>query len=84
MQSAVKKFGNSAGVIIPKPMLSEIGAQAGDKVDISVRDGRIVIQLLASDQRQGWAEDAARLAATGDDGLVWPEFSDDTDDEWTW
>jgi antitoxin MazE len=36
MLSAVRKFGNSAGVIIPKPLLSEIGAKAGDSVELKV------------------------------------------------
>ena len=34
MQSAVKKFGNSAGVVIPKLLLTEIGAKVGDEIDI--------------------------------------------------
>ena len=83
MQSALKKFGNSAGVIIPKPLLSEIGVQAGDGVDLRVEDGRLVIEP-SRNPREGWAEDAKRIAAEGDDKLVWPEFVDDLDDEWTW
>lgn len=34
--------------------------------------------------RSGWAEDAARLAAERDDGLVWPEFPNDEDTVLTW
>jgi antitoxin MazE len=74
MLSAIKKFGNSAGVIIPKPLLAELGAKAGDDVDLRVENGRIVIECVAGHPRQGWAADAQRLAAEGDDGLVWPEF----------
>lgn len=84
MQSALKKIGNSAGVVIPKPMLAEMGAQAGDKVDIALTDGQIVIKLIAQHPRAGWAEDAARLVAEGDADLVWPEFANDFDQEWTW
>ncbi|WIJ24854.1 AbrB/MazE/SpoVT family DNA-binding domain-containing protein [Devosia sp. RR2S18] len=84
METAVKKIGNSAGVVIPKPMLQEIGAGAGDKVDLSVVDGKIVIEPLRKSVREGWAEDAARLAALGDDELVWPEFANDADEDWTW
>lgn len=84
MQSALKKIGNSAGIVIPKPLLSEIGAQAGDKIDISVENGQIVVKLLPVNPREGWAEDAERLVAEGDADLVWPEFANDFDDEWTW
>ena len=48
LQSAVRKMGNSSGVIIPKPFLAEIGAKAGDVVDIMVESGRIVIAPLPS------------------------------------
>jgi len=84
MQSSLKKIGNSAGVVIPKPMLVEIGAKAGDSIDLTVENGRIVIQPLAKPVRAGWAEDSKRLAAEGDDGLVWPEFADDDDDQLVW
>ncbi|HEV7346373.1 MAG TPA: AbrB/MazE/SpoVT family DNA-binding domain-containing protein [Devosia sp.] len=86
MQSSVKKIGNSAGVVIPKPLLSEIGAKAGDSIDISVKDGRLVIELIGrQNPREGWAEAAAAIAAAGDDQLVLGDFPNDDDDtEWTW
>jgi antitoxin MazE len=84
MLSAVKKFGNSAGVIIPKPLLSEIGAQAGDNVELKVEAGRIVIERISSQPRSGWAEDAKRLATGGDDELIWPEFANEDDKTLTW
>ena len=84
MQSSLKKIGNSAGVVIPKPMLAEIGAKAGDSIDLTVENGRIVIQPVAKPVRAGWAEDSKRLAAEGDDGLVWPEFANDDDDQLVW
>ena len=84
MQSAFKKIGNSTGAVIPKPMLSEMGAEAGDKIDITLTDGQIVIKLIAGNPREGWAEDAERLVAEGDADLVWPEFANDFDEEWTW
>jgi antitoxin MazE len=84
MLSAVKKFGNSARVIIPKPLLSEIGAQAGDSVELKVEAGRIVIERISSQPRSGWAEDAKRLAAAGDDELIWPEIANEDDKTLTW
>lgn len=84
MRSSLKKIGNSAGVVIPKPMLAEIRAQAGDSIDVTVENGRIVIQPAIKKPRAGWAEDSKRLAAEGDDGLVWPEFANDEDASLVW
>ncbi|MCR6670285.1 AbrB/MazE/SpoVT family DNA-binding domain-containing protein [Devosia ginsengisoli] len=85
MQSAFKKFGNSTGAIIPKPMLSEMGAEAGDKIDIAFTDGQIVIKLINEHPRAGWAEAAAAIAAAGDDELVLGDFPNDDDEtEWVW
>ncbi len=84
MQSSLKKIGNSAGVLIPKPMLAEIGAKAGDSIDLTVENGRIIMQLAVNAPRAGWAEASRRLAAEGDDGLVWPEFANDDDAELRW
>ncbi|MBV9430926.1 MAG: AbrB/MazE/SpoVT family DNA-binding domain-containing protein [Hyphomicrobiales bacterium] len=84
MLSALKKSGNSAGVIIPKPLLSEIGAKAGDSVELKVEAGRLVIQRASRRPRAGWAEDAKRIANTHDDELVWPEFANEGDDRLEW
>ena len=84
MLSAVKKFGNSAGIIIPKPLLAELGAQAGDSVNLRLEQGRIVIERAPGPARKGGAEDARRLAAEEDDMIVWPEFGNDEDAGLTW
>ena len=46
MVSAVKKFGNSAVVIIPKPLLAEFGVEAGDSVELNVEAGQFVIERV--------------------------------------
>jgi len=84
MRSAVRKMGNSSGIIIPKPMLAEIGIKAGDDVDLRVDGDRLVIEVLKPHARAGWAEDARRIAESGDDRLVLGEFGNDGDDELTW
>lgn len=84
MLSAVKKFGNSAGVLIPKPLLAEIGAKAGDSVELKVEGGRLVIEPVIRPARAGWAEDSQRPALEQDDELVWPEFGNSEDETLTW
>jgi len=84
MRSAVRKMGNSSGIIIPKPMLAEIGLKADDDVDLRIEGDRIVIAVIKPDTRAGWAEDARRIAESGDDRPVLGEFGNDGDDELTW
>jgi antitoxin MazE len=84
MKTAIRKMGNSHGVIIPKPLLAEIGAKPRDLVDMKVENGKITIAPISRDPRAGWAEDSKRIAAAGEDGLVWPEFANDDDKDLKW
>ncbi len=77
-------MGNSHGVIIPKPLLAEIGAKPGDKVDMKIERGKLVISAIGGDPRAGWAEECKALAEAGEGGLVWPEFANDDDDKLVW
>ncbi len=84
MRTAIRKMGNSSGVIIPKPILAQIGVETGDDLDLSLDDGRIVLAPAKRHPRAGWADAAKKIAESGDDALVWPEFgnADDADLEW--
>ena len=84
MKVAIRKMGNSQGVIIPKPLLAEIGVKTGDNVDMSVERGKLVIVPRKKKPREGWAEDSKAIAAAGDGGLVWPEFANDGDKDLKW
>ena len=54
MRAAIRKLGNSSGVIIPKTMLAELGVAAGDTVDLSLEDGRIAITPVRRRPREGF------------------------------
>jgi len=84
MRAPIRKMGNSSGVIIPKPILTQIGVETGDDLDLSIEDGRIVLAPVRRHPRAGWADAAKRIAESGDDLLVWPEFGNagDADLEW--
>ena len=83
MRIAIRKIGNSQGVLIPKPMLVETGLD-GD-VDISVENGAIVLRPIPDHQpRSGWADAAREIAAQNDDVPVWPEFANAGDAELKW
>ncbi len=83
MRARVRKLGNSSGVIIPKPILSQIGIETGDDLDLSLEEDRIVLAPVKRHPRARWADAAKRIAAA-DDSLVWPEFgnADDTALKW--
>ncbi|MBA3772653.1 MAG: AbrB/MazE/SpoVT family DNA-binding domain-containing protein [Ramlibacter sp.] len=82
MEVTIRKMGNSQGVLIPKPILAQLGLQGS--ADLQVRDGVIEIRPLHRNPREGWADDARRLAAAGDDAPVWPELSNLGDDQLEW
>ena len=67
MQAAVRKLGNSAGVIIPKSLLTELRLSAGDTVDMRLEDGRLILVRVEPSKRAGWAEASRAVAVSGDD-----------------
>jgi antitoxin MazE len=84
MRAAIRRMGNSAGIILPKPLLIELGVKAGDEVSLTLEKGRLILTPARRHPREGWAEASKEIAAAGDDALVWPEFGNDGDDELTW
>ena len=82
MEVAIRKMGNSQGILIPKPILAQLGL-AGT-ADLQVRDGVIEIRAVRRNPREGWADDARRIADHGDDVLVWPELANDGDNDLVW
>jgi len=43
MEAIVQKWGNSAAVRIPAPLLKEVNLAAGEPIEITTEDGKIVI-----------------------------------------
>ena len=82
MEVAIRKMGNSLGVLIPKAILVQLGLEGA--ADLQVRDGVIEIRPIRRNPREGWAEDARRIEEQGDDGLVWPGLPNASDAELVW
>ena len=82
MEVTIRKMGNSQGVLIPKPILAQLGLEG--TADLQVRGGVIEIRALRRNPRAGWAEDAQRLAGQGGDALIWPEVANDGDEQRVW
>jgi antitoxin MazE len=82
MKTVLHRIGNSQGVIIPKPLLAQIGLSG--EVEMSVEHNAIVLRSPKPRIREGWEEAGKVIAAAGDDQIVWPEFAnaDDTALKW--
>lgn len=82
MKIAIRRMGNSQGVIIPKPVLAQVGLET--EAEMVVERGAIVLRKPAAKARAGWAEASKGLANAGDDALVWPEFGNESDKDLRW
>ena len=82
MKVSIRKMGNAQGILIPKPILKQLGLI--DAADLQVNGNVIEIRPLKRKPREGWEQDSQRLAATGDDAMVWPELGNEGDAELVW
>ena len=84
MHLSIRQIGNSQGVVIPKPVLAQLGMDAQAGVEMTVEDGALVLRRPASLVRAGWAEAARDISEVGDDELVMGEFGNAEDSELVW
>lgn len=84
MHVNIRSIGNSKGVVLPKPLLAQVGLDEATGAEMTVENGAIVLRPPAKAVRLGWAEAAAAVAAKGDDTLVMGEFSNEGDAEQVW
>ena len=75
-------MGNSQGVLIPKPILAQLGLE--DEVEMEVENDAIVLRKPQKKARQGWADASKALSQAGDDELVMGEFQNADDSEFSW
>ena len=85
MRTALRKMGNSAGMIVPKAILTELGSAIGEDFDIKVEGGRIVAAPVRGMVRAGWAEAATLIGAEPDPAAEeWLDLASEADADWTW
>ena len=82
MHVSIRPFGNSRGIVIPKPMLAQLGLV--DEADLTVENGALVIRKPALSARSGWADAAKAVALANDDGLLLGEFGNEGDEDLAW
>ena len=82
MKIAIRRMGNSQGVLIPKPLLVQVGLER--EAEMVIEKGCIVLRRPQDKPREGWAEASRKIVEAEDDKLVWPEFANDEDAELRW
>ncbi len=75
-------MGNSQGVLIPKPLLEQVGLQ--DRAEILIEGDALVLRRPKTSPREGWAEAAKAIAEAGNDSLVLGDFPNEEDEILEW
>jgi antitoxin MazE len=87
MKTAIRKMGNSQGVLIPKPFLMQTGLDLGE-VEIEVENDAIVIRKPKKKCREGWAEACQQIASASSDAqeevIAWPLLAAEKEAGFTW
>lgn len=79
---SIRRIGNSQGIVIPKPLLAQLGFQ--NQADMTIERDALVLRRPAKPTRAGWAAAAKIIADVGDDVLVMPEFGNEQDSDLDW
>jgi len=85
MQTALRKMGNSTGVILPRPLLGQVGLAVGAVMNVSVEGERLVLTPVRKTIREGWAEDAAAITSIPDpEAEEWLAVPNEADADLEW
>jgi len=81
-QIAIRRIGNSQGIVIPKPLLAQIGLVG--HAEMTIERDALVLRRPARAARDGWAAAAQKIADHDDDALVMGEFGNEDDAGLSW
>jgi len=82
MKTTIRQIGNSQGIVIPKPLLAQIGLEG--EAEMTIEGDALVLRRPNKQARSGWAEASKKLAKAGDDSLALGEFPNENDKEFVW
>ena len=82
MKTTIRQIGNSQGIVIPKPLLAQIGLEG--EAEMTIEGDALVLRKPSKPVRSGWAEASKQLADANDDALVLGEYSNADDADLTW
>lgn len=78
----IRAIGNSQGIVIPKPLLAQVGLEG--YADMTIERDALVLRRATKSPRAGWEVAARKLAEADDDALVLGEFGNDDDADLAW
>ncbi len=81
---SIRRIGNSQGIVIPKPVLAQLGLNGEAGAEMTVEGSALVLRRAAGRARAGWAQAARKIAGARDDGLVMGEFGNAADTDLAW
>lgn len=82
MRTRLVRIGNSRGIRLPKPLITQVGLT--EEVELHIRDGAIVIERVST-PRTGWAQAAKDMHEKGEDRPVTsPTQTRFDEEEWEW
>ena len=84
MQAAIKRMGNSAAILPPKPVLAHLHVVAGDILQMDLQESRVVLSPAQLHPREGWAEAARSLVVAVGGNTEWPKLVNADDKDWAW
>ncbi|MEG3087363.1 AbrB/MazE/SpoVT family DNA-binding domain-containing protein [Sphingomonas sp. PB4P5] len=85
MQTALRKMGNSTGMILPRAILGQIGVTTGAAMDLRVENGRLIATPVITATRAGWAASAATIATSDSpEEADWQGFANKDDQNLAW
>lgn len=82
MRTALRKMGNSTGMIVPRALLGEIGVTTGAALELCVENGKLIATPVETVPRAGWS--AAAKAVGDDDEADWRDFGNEGDADLVW
>lgn len=84
MEISIRTIGNSKGILLPKPLLTQAGLGDSSSAQITLENGCIVLRKPAPGTRLGWGQAAQAVAAAQNDTLLLGEFANADDTDWQW
>lgn len=81
---SIRQIGNSQGIVIPKPILAQLGLNGESGAEMTIEGSALVLRRPSGPVRKGWAEASQRIADVEDDSLVMGEFGNELDAELVW
>lgn len=85
MRQFIRKIGNSQGIILPRPLLQQVGIE--EAVELEVINGAIILRPAQQHPRAGWDEAFQKALEEGHepDKDLFDGMSNTFDDkEWIW